>query len=136
MAERISSLSCLSIPPPVSASSIMVISSSSVMLLSPEDLNIFDSSALSPIKAKLNGARITVKNLSIGAENIAKLSAFSFAMLLGDISPNIRTATVMTTVEIVTPFTGKYFVNTIVAIEAEAMFTILFPIRIVDSILS
>ena len=79
------------------------------MLLSPEDLNIFDSSALSPIKAKLNGARITVKNLSIGAENIAKLSAFSFAMLLGDISPNIRTATVMTTVEIVTPFYRKIF---------------------------
>ena len=39
----------------------------------------------------------------MGAENIAKRSAQSFATLLGEISPKTSTTTVTTTVEIVAP---------------------------------
>ena len=39
----------------------------------------------------------------MGAENMAKRSAQSLAMLLGEISPKISTTTVTTTVEIVAP---------------------------------
>ena len=53
-------------------------------------------------------------------------------MLFGVISPKISTKTVITTVDNVTPKSPNQNVNTIVAIEAEAMFTILFPISKVD----
>ena len=69
-----------------------------------------------------------------GATAIAKLSGISLAMLLGDISPKISTRTVMTTVDRVGPFAPpNNCVNSIVDNVVEAIFTILFPISIVES---
>ena len=73
-----------------------------------------------------------------GDENIANLSGQSFAMLFGEISPKIRTAIVITTVETDEPnvWSFKRFTKKIVPIEASAMFTMLFPISIVEISLS
>ena len=58
-------------------------------------------------KKKLTGVRITSRTDIYGAENIAKLSGTSLAILFGMISPKVSTTTVITTVEIATPFFGK-----------------------------
>ena len=47
-----------------------------------------------------------------GAENFAKLSGVSFAMLFGDISPNIRTMTVVIAVE---NFSCSFYINAILS---------------------
>jgi glutamine phosphoribosylpyrophosphate amidotransferase len=54
----------------------------------------------------------------IGAENRANLSGDSFAILFGEISPKIRTSTVVTIVETLAPFASpSIFTNKIVASE-------------------
>ena len=72
--------------------------------------------------------------LRIGAANIAKPSAESLDKLFGVISPNISTSTVITIVDTVGPYTGYNLVKSTVASDADAIFTILFPIRIVDKV--
>ena len=67
---------------------------------------------------------------------MAKRSGASLAILLGEISPKSSTRAVITTVDIVTPFLPKYEVKITVDNEAEAIFTTLFPIRMVESSLS
>jgi hypothetical protein len=84
----------------------------------------------------LSGISTYIKTLRIGVENIAKVSGVSFARLLGVISPKIKTRTVVAIVASVTPESPKYFVKITVAIDAEAMFTILFPINMLESTLS
>ena len=68
----------------------------------------------------------------MGAENLAKASGDSFAMLFGVISPKMRTTTVITAVETVAPISPPIsLIKKTVAIEERAIFTILLPTRIV-----
>ena len=68
-----------------------------------------------------------------GAENMANASGLSFARLLGVISPKISTTTVITTVETVAPMSPYRLTNRTVPMDAEAMLTMLLPIRMVES---
>ena len=73
----------------------------------------------------------------IGAENMAKLSGLSFAILFGETSPKIRTMTVVAAVDTLAPKSSpKRRTNKSVAREAQAIFTILLPMRMVDRSLS
>ena len=75
------------------------------------------------------------KTLSNGAENMAKLSGISFAILFGEISPKISIRIVITIVDTVTPELPSNFVNKTVAKDAVAILTILtilIGIKIVD----
>ena len=74
--------------------------------------------------------------LIIGSENMAKLSDFSLAKLLGEISPKINTIIVITTVETVAPYLPYKSINNTVEIAVIAMFTILLPISMVVRSLS
>ena len=67
-----------------------------------------------------------------GAENIAKLSGRSFAMLFGVISPKMSTTTVMTAVDTVAPLSPSIWTNKTVAMELAEMLTMLLPMRIVE----
>ena len=67
-----------------------------------------------------------------GAMNFAKLSVDSFAMDFGETSPKMRTTTVDTAVDIPAPFDGNHSTKSRVAIEASRIFTMLFPISIVE----
>ncbi len=137
IALRISTRSSSPIPPPACASSTMVSSSSSVIPGSSSDLKMCDSSFFHCANTKLTGVRIFTRTAMIGAENSANLSGDSFAMLFGEISPKIKTRTVVTIVETLAPFASpSIFTNRIVAKEEDKIFTILFPIRIVDNRLS
>ena len=74
-----------------------------------------------------------MKKFIIGADIIANFSGDSFARLFGDISPNISTRTVIITVDTVAPISPpKIRTKSIVLIEESAIFTILFPISIVE----
>ena len=79
-------------------------SSSSVMPGSPEGRNTRFKSRFHWVNRKFSGRRITSSTRSSGAENMAKDSAFSLAMLLGEISPKISTTRVSTTVEMEGPY--------------------------------
>ena len=74
-----------------------------------------------------------MKNFKIGAIAIEILSAFSLAILLGEISPNNSTKTVITIVAMVTPLFPIKRVNNTVAKEEERILEILLPTRIVDN---
>ena len=50
-----------------------------------------------------SGVKIVTRKLSTGAKAMAMVSGISFAMLLGVISPKVRTSRVMTMVETVGP---------------------------------
>ena len=90
-------------PPSVSASSTSVSSSSSVIgLLSPVRKSKASSFFQQP-NSQLIGARMTIKNLSSGAENIENFSGLSFARLFGEISPKISTTIVVAMVDTVAP---------------------------------
>ena len=67
---------------------------------------------------------------------MAKLSGLSFARLLGEISPKIKTTIVATIVERVAPYSGLSSRKIAVATAVRPIFTRLFPIRIVESRLS
>ena len=69
----------------------------------------------------------------MGAEKREKLSGASLARLLGEISPKISTTMVMTAVDRDTPASPKYCTKITVAKLAEAMFTMLLPMRMVES---
>ena len=64
---------------------------------------------------------------------MAKSSAFSLARLFGEISPKIRMITVSTTVDTVGPYTGSSLVKSTVETVVAVMFTMLLPIRMVES---
>ena len=81
----------------------MVSSSSSVMPCSSWLLNTRDSSFFHCIKSQFTGASTMRQTRKMGAENMANRSGDSLATLLGEISPKIRTKTVITTVDRVTP---------------------------------
>ena len=84
----------------------------------------------------MRGVRITIHIFIIGAENIEKLSADSFASDFGLISPNTSTTTVITMVAIVVPLLPYNSMNSAVAIAVIRILTILLPIRILESRLS
>ena len=66
---------------------------------------------------------------------MANCSGDSLAILFGETSPKISTTIVVTTVDILAPASSpRSFTNMTVASDALAMLTMLFPIRIVDSI--
>ncbi len=88
------------------------------------------------LKIKVSGVNITMFTRSSGAANFANASGLSFAMDFGEISPNISTMTVVTIVAIVAPYDPYRSTNSTVATAVIVMFTMLFPIRIVESTLS
>ena len=133
IAERISSPPCLSKPPSLSTSSTMVISSSSVIPPDGCKRNTFFRSFFHCLNIQLIGHKIIMKNFKIGAIAIEILSAFSLAILLGEISPNNSTKTVITIVAMVTPLFPIKRVNNTVAKEEERILAILLPTRIVDN---
>ena len=137
MALRISSLSRLVSSPSFSASLTIVTSSPSVMVsFSPVSNRLARNFFHAPNRA-FSGVKIVTNALSTGAKAMARVSGISFAMLLGVISPKVRTSRVMTIVETVGPYTPPTRrVNSTVASEDAPMFTILFPIRMVLSRLS
>ena len=87
---------------------------------------------------KFKGESKTINNRKKGVENIANRSGQSLAMLLGEISPKINTTTVTTAVDTVAARSASAisFKNSMVPMDAKAMFTILFPMRMVDNSLS
>ena len=74
--------------------------------------------------------------LKTGYTAKATSSGRSLAMLLGAISPNISTTTVITAVDTDTPCPPIRFTNSTVASEADSMFTMLLPTSMPDSSLS
>ena len=79
------------------------------------------------------GFNMVTKIRKNGAENIANSSAFSLAMLFGEISPKTNTTMVITTVEMVAPYTGYSCKKNTVAIDDVDILTILFPTSMVDN---
>ena len=79
---------------------------------------------------------MNIKDDIIGAKANAHLSEFSLAKVFGVISPKINIKTVITMVAIPTPPAPNIWVNTTVANEDDAMFTILLPTKIVVKALS
>ena len=100
----------------------------------PAGLKTSESSFFHCRNKKFTGVRQKMNPRSSGAENMANRSGDSLAMLLGETSPKISTTTVVTRVETPGPFSSpKNRTNSTVASEAEAMFTILLPIKMVES---
>ena len=80
-----------------------------------------------------------INRLTIGVISTAYFSAFSFAIVFGVISPKISTTTVITIVLTVAPrslLSPKIPVKNSVAMDVEAIFTMLLPMRIVDKTMS
>ena len=67
----------------------------------------------------------------MGVTAIANFSGIFLAILLGDISPKIRTNIVMTAVDNVTPRSPQNLTKITVAKDADKIFTILLPTKIV-----
>ena len=98
-----SSPSFLSMLPSCCTSSTSISSSSCDILLSAFRAEHLCQQLLPERKQKIERRENEKNTCRIGAERIAKRSAQSLAMLLGEISPKISTTTVTTTVEIVAP---------------------------------
>ena len=122
--------------PPCSTSSTNISSSSCVTFLLLSVLSSFASSFLRPVKSRVSGVKTIIRRLIRGAENMLNFSGFSFARLLGLISPKIKTTIVTTTVEIVAPLFPYNSTKSTVPSDATRMLTILFPMRMVDKSLS
>ena len=80
-------------------------------------------------------------NCRKGATAIANRSGLSLARLLGEISPKMRTTTVITAVEMAEAALSQLVsvnrsINHKVATEDSRIFTMLFPTRMVESSLS
>lgn len=73
------------------------------------------------------------RTFKTGDDHMANRSGISLAKLFGDISPKMRTMTVMTTVDTLTPEGPIRLTNRVVAREAAAILTILLPMSMVDS---
>ena len=130
-------LSSSSIPPSSVASSTIESNSSSVIPSASEDLKINDNNFFHKPNRKLNGVSTLTNIFKIGAENIANFSGDSFAILFGEISPKISTTIVVTAVDTLGPASSpNILTKSTVAKDALAIFTILFPIKIVDNKLS
>ena len=84
----------------------------------------------------VTGVSTTMNTLSSPPNTSANFSAFSFARLLGIISPKMSIRTVIAAVAIPTPFAPKSSVHITVPNDVERIFTILFPTRIVVRVLS
>ena len=86
---------------------------------------------------QFSGARRTMKTRRTGAEVIENFSADSLARLLGVISPKISTTIVTTIVDIVAPISWpKASTKIRVARAVRVIFTMLLPMRMVESSLS
>ena len=134
MTLRSMALSLLSMPPSCSASSTRVRSSSSVTPLSGAGRTSLERPFFSWVNRKFTGLSATISARIMGADIMAKLSAFSFAILLGDISPKISTTRVITMVDTVGPLASpRAFTKRRVEMVVLAMFTRLFPTKIVES---
>ena len=137
MALEMSSLCSSPIAPPASASSTMVRSSSSENSGSVFLPIIFLRRTLSPMNIKVSGVRITIRPFTKGARKSDTSSAYSLAMILGEISPSTSTRIVTITVAIVGPILEPhteipYTVATVVI----AILEIVFPTSIVVMSLS
>ena len=128
--------SSLSMLPSCCTSFTSISSSSGDILLSPSRWNILASSFFHRENSAFSGISSQIRHRRNGAAVMAQFSAQSLAMLLGEISPKISTTTVTTMVDSVAPASPKLLTNSAVARDAMAMFTMLLPIRMVDSSLS
>ena len=95
-------------------------------------MKIFASRRFHCLNRKFTGVKSVFSVPIKGAMNFAKLSGDSFAMDFGETSPKMRTTTVDTAVDIPAPFDGNHSTKSRVAIEASRIFTMLFPISIVE----
>ena len=137
MALRISWLSRSVSSPSFSASLTMVISSPSVMVSSSLLWMKCPSRRFHWVNSQFKGVNSTISRLSTGDTAVATVSGISLARLLGVTSPKISTTTVSTMVDTVAPRSApSALVNRMVPMEAAAMFTMLLPMRIVESSLS
>ena len=137
MALRISSLSRSVSSPSFSASLTMVISSPSVMVSSSVLWTKCPSRRFHWLNSQVRGVNSTMSRFSIGDTAVATVSGISLARLLGVTSPKISTTMVSTMVDIVAPRSAPSArVNRMVPMEAAAMFTMLLPMRMVESSLS
>ena len=137
MALRISSLSRSVSSPSFSASLTMVISSPSVMVSSSLLWTKWPSSFFHWVNSQFKGVNSTISRLSTGDTAVATVSGISLARLLGVTSPKISTTTVSTRVDMVAPRSWpSQWVKRMVPIEAAPMFTMLLPMRMVESSLS
>ena len=103
IAFAISSLCSSPMAPPASASSTMVSSSSSLNSGSAFLPNTFFKKTLSPLKMNVSGVSTTISALTEGVRKSATSSAYSRAIIFGDISPSTSTSKVTITVAIVGP---------------------------------
>ena len=134
MADLMSSLSLFSRTPSSSISSIMTSSSSSVRVASSSP---FDIAAVIFPKNQEMGLKMTSRTRMMPQILRHTFSGLRLAIDLGMISPNIRTRTVMTTVEATAPVSApRRMAKNRVAMEVPAMLTRLFPIRTVVRSLS
>ncbi len=137
IALRISRLSRSVRPPSFSASLTIVISSPSVMVSSSSLWKCRLSSFFHWPNSQVNGVNRVIRTCSTGATAPAILSGISLARLFGDTSPKIRMIMVSTRVDSDAPSSSPTSrVNKTALREAAAIFTILLPIRIVESSLS
>ena len=89
------------------------------------------------LNSHVSGVNTSISRLSAGATAVATVSGISLARLLGVTSPKISTTTVSTIVDTVAPRSApSILVKMMVPMEAAAMFTILLPMRMVESSLS
>src|SRR5699024_860329 len=79
------------------------------------------------------GLKRYIINFKKGAVDLAKASGEILARSFGVISPNNSKRTVVTIVAIVAPYVGDNWTKNRVAIAELAIFTKLFPIKIVDN---
>ena len=130
IALAMSSLCSSPIAPPASASSTMVRSSSSLNSGSSFFPNTFFRNILSPLNMKVSGVSISMSALTKGVRKRAISSAYSLAMILGDISPSTSTRTVTITVASVGPiFAPHVMMPYTVATEVMVMLAMVFPTR-------
>ena len=106
------------------------------MLGTTSVLKITESSFFHCANIQFIGVRIILSRFITGAAKEAKVSGCSLARLFGVISPKVKTVTVVTIVEIVAPYCPYRFINKTVATAVLAIFTRLFPTKIVESRLS
>ena len=108
IALAMSSLCSSPIAPPASASSTMVRSSSSLNSGVAFLPNVFFRNTLSPSKMIVRGVSMKMRTLTIGVRKSAVSSAYSLAMIFGDISPSVSMRRVTIMVAIVGPILAPH----------------------------
>ena len=115
----------------------MVMSSPSVMVSASPLWMKWPSSFFHWVNSQVRGESRSISRLRKGETAVATRSGISFARLLGVTSPKISTTMVSTMVDTVAPRWGSSRrVKSTVPMEAAAMFTMLLPMRMVESSLS